>query len=274
MYNYFELTENRKDNKYSIINCTNQTYKFKKFVSNAKTKQNEYFLVYITHGIAAFRVNKKLYKLRADEFIFIEPNTEFEYAFSNKKTTEYYLLDYYDNNPTPFSRQCELKSLRSKCRDRRTALFAFENLILEFSKCTNENNGLSINVKLENLLVTLEQSSRNERNAEKTVYRLAYDINKNYFKEISVEEYADEAKLSMDRFTQLFKKIVGFTPHRYQLVVRLRNATTLISQTKLRLPEISNMIGFERPLYFSRLYKKYTGIAASSLRKDKNNSED
>lgn len=268
MYNYFELTENNPNNKYNIINCTNQIHKFKKFVSSARTKQNEYFLVYVTHGVAAFRVNKKLYKLKADEFIFIEPNTEFEYAFSDKKMTTYYLLDFYDNNATAFSMQCKLKPLRSKCFNRRTALHAFENLLLEFSKCSYENNGLSISVKLENLLVILEQSSRIERPSEKAAYNLAYDINNRFFEEISVKEYANKANLSMDRFSQLFKKLTGFTPHRYQLVVRLRNATTLIKQTKLQLSDISDMVGFERPLYFSRLYKKYTGINASSIRKE------
>ena len=59
----------------------------------------------------------------------------------------------------------------------------------------------------------------------------------------------------------LFKKEVGISPHKYITDVRIRQAKYLLEYSDLNINEVSVSVGFEDALYFSRMFKKYTGVS-------------
>ncbi|MDA3129432.1 helix-turn-helix domain-containing protein [Aliibacillus thermotolerans] len=53
----------------------------------------------------------------------------------------------------------------------------------------------------------------------------------------------------------------------YFIQVRIEKATELIKTTDLFISDIAEQVGYQDPYYFSRLYKKYTGISPSAVRR-------
>ena len=53
----------------------------------------------------------------------------------------------------------------------------------------------------------------------------------------------------------------------YVLSLRITNAENLLETTEYNIAEISNIVGYENPLYFSRIFKKQKGLSPSEYRK-------
>ena len=92
-------------------------------------------------------------------------------------------------------------------------------------------------------------------------------ITAHYNAEISIRELADSCDLSQSRFMFLFKEKVGQSPHAYQQMLRLNNSMDLLASTQLNISSICSMSGYNDPLYFSRLFKKYVGMSPNQYRK-------
>ncbi len=92
-------------------------------------------------------------------------------------------------------------------------------------------------------------------------------FNTNYNKDINIDAYAASKNMSTSWFIQNFKKYSGSTPMQYILSLRIFNARNLLETTSYNITEIANIIGYEDPLYFSRLFKKQVGLSPSEYRK-------
>ena len=53
----------------------------------------------------------------------------------------------------------------------------------------------------------------------------------------------------------------------YVLSLRMSNAESLLEMTDYNVTEISSIVGYENPLYFSRMFKKQRGLSPSEYRK-------
>ena len=82
-----------------------------------------------------------------------------------------------------------------------------------------------------------------------------------YNKDVYVNELAKECNLSLFRFIHKFKASTGITPLQYLTKIRIDAAKDLLSNSSLSVSEVSSIIGYEDPLYFSKVFKSVTGIS-------------
>mgnify|MGYP004481887437 FL=1 len=52
----------------------------------------------------------------------------------------------------------------------------------------------------------------------------------------------------------------------YIISLRIANAKMLLETTDYSIKEIGCIVGYDNPLYFSRLFSKYTGISPAKYR--------
>lgn len=91
-------------------------------------------------------------------------------------------------------------------------------------------------------------------------------VRENYHREISIEELAKLAFISVSALERRFKKYLSKTPKQFVNEVRLENARRMLIETRLPIAEIAFRCGFSEHSYFSRQFKLQFGILPSQLR--------
>ncbi len=92
-------------------------------------------------------------------------------------------------------------------------------------------------------------------------------IEAHYQRNITLEEIAEEVGLSSYYLSKLFKEHFQITFVEYVTHTRLTKAKDLLLDDRISLKEIALTIGYKDPNYFSRVFKKETGLSPSEYRK-------
>lgn len=79
--------------------------------------------------------------------------------------------------------------------------------------------------------------------------------------------YADRAGISENYLSRLVKQSTGRSVGAWIDIVRIQRAKRLLSSTDLPVIDVAASIGVEDQSYFSRLFKKETGMTPSAFRK-------
>lgn len=88
-----------------------------------------------------------------------------------------------------------------------------------------------------------------------SVARLKSYINDNYKSVISKELLAKVAFCSVPSLYRIFKNHFGMSPNNYINKIRLEKASLLLESSNLTVTQIAYEVGFEDPVYFSKLFK-------------------
>ena len=120
------------------------------------------------------------------------------------------------------------------------------------------------------LLVDRQQHEQKKAtgNVQEQIERAAAYFTQNYNTKISIDEYAEALHISTNWFIHNFKQYAGMSPAQYILSLRMVNAQRLLERTPYNLKEISEIVGYENPLYFSRVFKKEIGKSPAQYRKE------
>lgn len=90
----------------------------------------------------------------------------------------------------------------------------------------------------------------------------------NHFKEnLTLDDLAAAAHVSKYYLVHSFTREYGTSPINYLLTCRIQESLYLLSRTRLSLSQISGMLGFSSPSYFSQSFRRIQGISPMEYRK-------
>jgi|GEM_PF-6611435 len=139
-----------------------------------------------------------------------------------------------------------------------------------FIKVTNESYSIirmheSFLKMIKPALLSLQKINFNQAGA--AIEEAVKYINKNYDKQISTKEIADMINLSTPYFSASFKKITGENYSNYLCNIRMEKACELLETTKLKVYEISHMVGYLDEKHFSKMFSKKYDMTPATYRK-------
>lgn len=85
-------------------------------------------------------------------------------------------------------------------------------------------------------------------------------------REWPLDELAAAVGMSVRNFSAAFHKQVGSPPKQFLIRQRLQMASVLLSESDLTVSEIAEQVGYPDFYYFSRLFRKKTGMSPSRYR--------
>ena len=91
-------------------------------------------------------------------------------------------------------------------------------------------------------------------------------ISQNFSRNFTLDEVADHVHLNPAYFSTLFKQSTGSSFKEYLNMVRIEESKRLLSNTDYSIIDISLATGFEDQSYFSKVFKKYTGLTPKQYR--------
>jgi len=91
-------------------------------------------------------------------------------------------------------------------------------------------------------------------------------IHVHYADPLTLEELACLQGMSVRQFSYLFHKNIGIRPIDYVIQYRIGRAKEILAMSRKPIGEIAEMVGYDDPQYFSRVFKRHTGLSPREAR--------
>ncbi|MBJ8438011.1 AraC family transcriptional regulator [Acinetobacter lactucae] len=96
------------------------------------------------------------------------------------------------------------------------------------------------------------------------IYTICEIIQRDYYHNLTVQELAKQAGMSISLFHQTFKKVTNYSPLQYLKITRLHKARELIMNNKMGVAEAAYEVGYVSASQFSREFKRLFGVPPKS----------
>ena len=146
----------------------------------------------------------------------------------------------------------------------------YKQMIQELQLCrVNYEDMLNMNLRHIFLIINrfLKEGTELDSDALNEVERATHYFNENYNQNICIKDYAADRHMSDCWFNRTFKKVTKVTPIQYIISLRITSAINLLEKTDHNIKQIASMVGYDDEYYFSRLFKKNTGLSPTAYRK-------
>lgn len=237
------------------------------FVSQGKApsckKRKHHALLYIMNAKRCYSFNcgKEIY-VKGNEVLFIPK--DLEYTVSGTEIREGYTISFDINADLPLSPFVfKPKNLAGFLESFKAAATAWSNKGLGFEmRCKSALYDIICNMQSEYEMSYISKSTLNR-------LKPAIDyMHKEYTNEnISIPVLAELCGMSEVLFRRHFKNSMGVSPLRYINNLKIIRAKELLSDGICSVSEAAFLSGFHDECYFSREFKRATGVTPSTYKK-------
>jgi len=118
---------------------------------------------------------------------------------------------------------------------------------------------LTSSIALIHRVLKLQNITSEKEESNTIAHRIKEFIDKNYKKNIKLEDIADALFINKYYLSHVFKEQMKISPINYLINRRIGEAKNLLVSTELKIGEIARIMGYDNPNYFTLLFKKMTG---------------
>ena len=232
----------------------------------------DYQLLYIVSGKGHFYFHGEDRVVYAGRMVLIQPRQEQHYEYFGEDKPEVYWVHFTGSDVKNILRSYNIPMddpiFYSGASS--TYSYLFKEMIHELQDCKTGYEDL-LTMYLRQIFLLVQRTRQEERPTVSTYIQEEMEFARRYFNEhynepISIQEYAESRNMSVCYFQRNFKQIVKHTPMQYLLTIRVNNAASLLETTDYSMAEIAAIVGYEDPLYFSRLFRKIKGVSPRDYR--------
>ena len=230
-------------------------------------------LLYVASGKAHFYIKGQEVIVTAGNMVLYQPKQEMHYEYFGKDKPEVYWVHFTGGQVRSILKRHDVPMDNNVfyAGNSPTYGYLFKEMILELQTCRVGYEAL-LSMYLEQIFVLVQRSRLDKSPVVSSHLQEEMGIARRYFQEhynedINIEEYALSRNMSVSYFLKKFKEVTTKSPMQYILGIRISNAVSLLESTDYNVTEISTIIGYDNPLYFSRIFKKQKGVSPSDYRK-------
>lgn len=236
------------------------------------------FLIhYVIAGKGVYQTADKTYHLEAGDAFLIKPGELVFYAADRKEPWAYTWIGFQGVKVERYlNRTSLLEHPVFHCRGNQD-IFSCHERMYEANRLEENKDLLMSSILYEYLFHLASAFPRNrlsadERNAAYVEETLKY-IESGYARKIEVGDIAEQLNIDRSYLHRLFRRAVGMSVQDYLLDFRIKRASELLARTDYHIASIARSVGYDDPLYFSRLFRKKRGMSPSEYRAGKGRVE-
>ncbi|MCM3630646.1 AraC family transcriptional regulator [Paenibacillus glycanilyticus] len=232
----------------------------------------DYQLIYITQGKGTFHIGHETMEVASGNLVIYTPGQPQYYSYNAEDGTEAYWIHFTGHDAHRYLQQFGL--LKQSVH----TVGIMDEVIALFKKIIQELNShmpLALPLTAAYLFEMLTLVGRRLQAADEPgtpgrhpdINHMIAFIHEKYSESLSIADLAGECSLSVFRFIHKFKEVTGMTPMKYITEIRMNEAKKLLSESSLHVKEVAAVVGYDNPLYFSRIFRSTVGIPPSEYKK-------
>ncbi|MEK3887941.1 AraC family transcriptional regulator [Bacillus sp. FSL K6-3431] len=233
----------------------------------------EYYLIhFILDGEGVFKVNDEVYHLKKGQGFLIDPHIVTYYKADQNNPWTYCWIGFHGIQSESFIGETRLSN--------RAPIFDFDLndpcILLFQDVIKREDSTVQGELRVHGLLYLLlaqiveaypkRKVSRRQIKKEEYVNKVIDFIEMNYVNKITIAKIAEYVGLDRSYLCSLFKDYLQTSIQQYLIHFRMNKACILLDDSDLSIGDIARSIGYEDPLLFSKMFKKYKGVSPKKYR--------
>ena len=261
-----------------------------------KLKTYDHRLFYILSNKGNIIINDKKYPLAYGSIILFQSGTEYMWQLENDNELKFIAVNFdythnfshlknsmhpihstnFDNSKILEKIEFEdTKILNNPIITNKISSFDrdIRNLSTEFTIKVEYRDEL-LSTIMKSLIIKIIRSkvidTTNSTKNYKIVKNVIDYIQNNYSEPLTNDSIANEFHLNPVYLNRIFKINTNMSIHSFVINYRLNVAMTLLRSENVSVKEISNMVGYDDPIQFSKMFKKDIGITPKQYRNNAN----
>ena len=231
-------------------------------------------LFYVVDGKGEFNIQGQRFPVKANDFVIINPQVEHTELSSPDEPLEYIVLGIRGlsfSNLTPVSEGGHPFSFFN-LRDEQKDILRYLNAMVQEATSQQMSYELVCHNLLEILLIKILRHQHfdlevgKQSKATKDISFIKHYLETYYHESIQLEDLASMTHLSRFYISHSFKKEIGMSPMEYLIDIRIKESKILLRTTNYSISQVADIVGFTTPTYFSKQFRKSTGISPTDYR--------
>ncbi len=232
--------------------------------------RDHYLIHYVSAGSGSFVCNRQTYYLRAGDLFLILPGQTVSYRANPRDPWEYCWVGF---NGTDARRLIAMAGfskndpvLRDPAPQKTAALLLRIAEVSGATAAADAEMAGCLYLFLAHLIRNSTRCRAEDPHQEYVANALRY-IQYNYARDIGVSDIASYVGISRSQLYRAFLQDFGLSPHSYLQKYRISEACSLLRNPNLSIAEVASSVGFNDPLYFSRVFKSVKSITPSAYQR-------
>lgn len=234
--------------------------------------RDHYLIHLVESGKGTFTYNKTTYTLKAGDLFFVAPARMASYQADPREPWSYTWVGF---NGTDARRLMNMTGFSEESPVIHTdAPEAASHLLRRIAECSGPSAADDAAMAGHLYLFLAHLMRINGQRTALTPHQ-AYVANAlrfiqyNYASDIGVNDIARYVGISRSQLYRAFLQDFGVSPHTYLQKYRINEACSLLRDPNLSIAEVAGSVGFNDPLYFSRVFKNIKQHTPSDYQKRK-----